>query len=40
MAQEPHEVKPVIKIKDISEELEKEIIDIARYALDKMHTNQ
>jgi dynein light chain LC8-type len=40
MAAETHETKPVIKIKDISEELEQEIISIAKYALDKMHTNQ
>lgn len=40
MATEVHEAKPVIKIKDISEELEQEIISIAKYALEKMHTNQ
>jgi hypothetical protein len=34
------ESRPVIKNKDISPELESEIIGIAKYALDKMHTIQ
>lgn len=37
---EVRESKPVIKAKDISAELEAEILGIARYALDKMHTTQ
>lgn len=37
---EVREHKPVIKAKDISAEMETEIIAIAKYALDKMHTIQ
>ena len=37
---EVREFKPVIKGKEISAELEGEIIATARYALDKMHTLQ
>ena len=37
---EVRESKPVIKGKDISPELESEILGVARYALDKMHTIQ
>ena len=37
---EVRDSKPVIKAKDISPELEGEILGIARYALDKMHTIQ
>lgn len=37
---EVRENKPVIKGKDISPELEAEILGIAKYALDKMHTTQ
>lgn len=33
-------MKPVIKIKDISEELENEILSNAKSALEKMHTTQ
>lgn len=37
---EAREQKPVIKGKDISPEMEVEILAIAKYALDKMHTIQ
>jgi hypothetical protein len=37
---EIREHKPVIKAKDISAEMETEILAIAKYALDKMHTIQ
>lgn len=37
---EARDQKPVIKGKDISPEMEKEILDIAKYAIDKMHTIQ
>jgi hypothetical protein len=37
---EGKELKPVIKNKDITAEMEAEIISIAKYALEKMHTNQ
>ena len=37
---EVRESKPVIKAKDIGPEMEAEIIAIARYALEKMHTSQ
>lgn len=37
---EVRESRPVIKTKDISPEMEAEILAIAKYALDKMHTIQ
>ena len=37
---EGKEFKPVIKNKDISPEMEAEIIAISKYALEKMHTTQ
>lgn len=33
-------MKPVIKNKDISPEMETEIIAMSKYALEKMHTTQ
>ncbi len=33
-------MKPVIKNKDISPDVEAEILAIAKYALEKMHTTQ
>jgi len=35
-----HESRPVIKSKEIAPDMETEIIAIAKYALEKMHTNQ
>lgn len=37
---EAREQRPVIKAKDISPEMELEILAIAKYAIDKMHTIQ
>jgi hypothetical protein len=37
---ESREQKPVIKAKDISPEMEVEIMGFAKYAIDKMHTIQ
>jgi hypothetical protein len=37
---EARDQKPVIKGKDINPEMEREILDIAKYAIDKMHTIQ
>jgi hypothetical protein len=37
---EARDQKPVIKGKDISPEMETEILAVAKYAIDKMHTIQ
>jgi len=37
---EVKESKPVIKAKEMSPDMETEILAIAKYALDKMHTIQ
>jgi dynein light chain LC8-type len=37
---EARELRPVIKGKDIGPEMEVEIIAIAKYAMEKMHTTQ
>lgn len=37
---EVRESRPVIKAKDIAPEMETEILAIAKYALEKMHTTQ
>jgi hypothetical protein len=37
---EVKESKPVIKSKELSADMENEILAIAKYALDKMHTIQ